>query len=255
MARLTADQWETIRAEREIDALTVQKLSGEIEATPEMVARYEASILADMAGESDKFQRDYDRIRCDIQDGQVRDVALAAIRIARKALSAHFRYMLTLCANARLGVRFLSDTRKHIEGQKDRERAARRRWHSTRYRGSVKHNLRMRVSALIRYHLRRAGSSKSGRTDSLLGYSMEDLERRLVATMPVGATWGDYLAGRLHIDHIIPLSAFNFSSEQSPDFAKAWALGNLRLLWADENLAKGAKLFAPFQPGLDLIPC
>ncbi len=46
MARLTVDQWETVRAEREIDALTVQKLSGEIEATPEMVARYEASILA-----------------------------------------------------------------------------------------------------------------------------------------------------------------------------------------------------------------
>jgi 5-methylcytosine-specific restriction endonuclease McrA len=68
--------------------------------------------------------------------------------------------------------------------------------------------------------------------------------------MPLGYTWQDFLSGKLHIDHIIPIAAFNFRSPGDADFKHCWALKNLRLLPAKENMRKGAKLTAPHQPGL-----
>ena len=71
-------------------------------------------------------------------------------------------------------------------------------------------------------------------------------------TLPVGHTWTDFLEGDFHIDHIIPCAAFNFQSPEDPDFKRCWALSNLQLLPAEENLKKGAKLLQPFQPSLAL---
>ncbi|GAI73524.1 unnamed protein product, partial [marine sediment metagenome] len=42
--------------------------------------------------------------------------------------------------------------------------------------------------------------------------------------------WKDYLNRDLHIDHIIPKSAFNFTKPEHTDFKRCWALDNLRLL-------------------------
>jgi len=86
--------------------------------------------------------------------------------------------------------------------------------------------------------------------ESLVGYSVHDLRKRLYRTMPPGNSWQDFLSGKLHIDHIIPIAAFNFRSPGDADFKRCWALKNLRLLPAKENMRKGAKLTAPHQPGL-----
>jgi hypothetical protein len=55
-----------------------------------------------------------------------------------------------------------------------------------------------------------------------------------------------------HINHVIPISAFNFSSPEDIDFKKCWALKNLRPLWAKDNFSKNARLDKPFQPSLAL---
>ncbi len=86
--------------------------------------------------------------------------------------------------------------------------------------------------------------------EALVGYTLTALQRHLKTTMPYGYTWNDYLCGNLHMDHKIPLSAFNFRSYNDIDFKKSWALTNLRLLPAKENLMKGATLLQPFQPSL-----
>lgn len=46
--------------------------------------------------------------------------------------------------------------------------------------------------------------------------------------------------GEWHIDHIVPLSAFDITTEDSDGFKRAWALSNLRPLWAAENLKKSS---------------
>jgi hypothetical protein len=88
--------------------------------------------------------------------------------------------------------------------------------------------------------------------ESVVGYQLETLKRRLKKTIPEGYTWQDFLEGRLQLDHIDPGSAFNIDGLDSLDFRRCWEFKNLRLLPAQENRKKGAKLFHPFQPALNL---
>jgi len=70
----------------------------------------------------------------------------------------------------------------------------------------------------------------------------------LKTTIPEGCSWETFLKGDLHIDHKIPISAFNFKTPNDIDFKKCWALENLQLLTVRDNLSKGANLDKPFQP-------
>jgi 5-methylcytosine-specific restriction endonuclease McrA len=86
----------------------------------------------------------------------------------------------------------------------------------------------------------------------LVGYNVEQLKTRLELTMPDEYTWDSFLEGKLHIDHIIPISAFNFDKPEHIDFKRCWSLGNLRLLPKKENLIKNNKLLQVFQPSFRL---
>ncbi len=72
----------------------------------------------------------------------------------------------------------------------------------------------------------------------LVGYNHNDLRDRLSFTMPGGYSWNDFMSGKLHIDHIMPISSFNFIDAEDEGFKKCWALDNLQLLPASENLSK-----------------
>jgi len=89
--------------------------------------------------------------------------------------------------------------------------------------------------------------------ENLVGYSLNDLIKQLKKTMPKGYTWKDYMQGKLHVDHKIPISAFNYDNPKHIDFKRCWALNNLRLLPAKENLTKRNRLYKPFQPALKLL--
>ena len=103
------------------------------------------------------------------------------------------------------------------------------------------------MSANVRHSLK--NGVKNGRSwKQLVPYGTAELKKRLMKTMPDGYTWDDFMAGKLHVDHIIPVTAFNFASPEDIDFQRCWSLVNLRLLPARENIAKGARLSKPFQP-------
>ncbi|GAH02002.1 unnamed protein product, partial [marine sediment metagenome] len=87
------------------------------------------------------------------------------------------------------------------------------------------------------------GNKKGMHWESLVGYTVDDLKKHLESTMPKGYTWNDYLIGKLHIDHRIPISIFNITKIKSKGFKAAWSLNNLQLLPASENLEKSNKLF------------
>ncbi|MBA7631522.1 hypothetical protein ES703_39054 [subsurface metagenome] len=112
----------------------------------------------------------------------------------------------------------------------------------------LKFSLNSRIKGMIYKTLRR---NKNGwHWELLVGYNLADLKKRLNKTMPRGFTWKDFLSGELHIDHIIPIDAFNFTRPEHTDFKRCWALSNLRLLPAKENLSKHNHLDRPFQPAL-----
>lgn len=112
------------------------------------------------------------------------------------------------------------------------------------YKGNLNHKMRVSISRSLK-------GNKNGRHwETLVGYTCEDLIKRLRRTMPLRCTWKDFLSGNLHIDHIIPISVFNFEKPEDIDFKRCWALKNLRLLSAKENLSKNAKIDKSFQPSL-----
>jgi 5-methylcytosine-specific restriction endonuclease McrA len=100
--------------------------------------------------------------------------------------------------------------------------------------------LKKLMSHRIRVSLK---SSKDGKClQDVLGYSVDELRNHLESKFYNGMTWDNY--GEWHIDHIKPISSFNFSSYSEDEFRKCWNLDNLQPLWARDNLSKGARLSA-----------
>jgi hypothetical protein len=107
-------------------------------------------------------------------------------------------------------------------------------------KSSIAYRTRTRLSRAIR---RAVTNGKGGKPlQKLFGYSLSEVVARLEETMPVGATWEDFHAGRLHIDHIRPMKAFDIRAAGDPEFMACWALSNLQLLWAEDNWRKNARL-------------
>lgn len=96
----------------------------------------------------------------------------------------------------------------------------------------------------------RDGSKAAQHWEGLVGYSLSDLMRHLEQQFQPGMSWDNHGQFGWHIDHIVPLAAFNFAAPDHIDFKRAWALTNLRPLWWQDNLKKHAKLDGPFQPSL-----
>lgn len=114
--------------------------------------------------------------------------------------------------------------------------------------GTEKGHLSKIMSDAVYRSLRR--NKVEQRWIDLVGFTLPQLIKHLKRTLPAGYTWEDYVAGKtdLHLDHIIPISVFNFSSPGDPDFRRCWNLGNLQLLPKLENIQKSDKLTGPFQP-------
>jgi hypothetical protein len=99
------------------------------------------------------------------------------------------------------------------------------------------HSLNSRMAAAIGASLQGA---KAGRTwETLVGYTLADLMRHLERGFQRGMTFANH--GEWHIDHIVPLSSFDFQAAEDPGFRAAWALTNLRPLWASDNHRKKDK--------------
>ena len=95
---------------------------------------------------------------------------------------------------------------------------------------ALKLNQRSRLRAVLK-------SSKSAKTHELLGCSFEELKIHIEKQFVDGMGWHNM--GEWHIDHIVPLAAFDLSIEENQRLAFNYK--NLQPLWAIDNLKKGAK--------------
>lgn len=94
--------------------------------------------------------------------------------------------------------------------------------------------IRERMTAHIGLALR---GRKGGLSwEKIVGYSLADLMQHLERQFLPGMTWEN--RAEWHIDHIVPLVGFKFDGPDDPEIARAWALSNLRPLWAGENIRK-----------------
>lgn len=90
----------------------------------------------------------------------------------------------------------------------------------------------------IRAALMREGAAPP-KLEATLGYSISGLRRHIERQFAKGMSWAKFFDGSIHIDHIIPIAAFDLSEPDA--IRRAWAMPNLRPMWADENIYKGAE--------------
>lgn len=121
---------------------------------------------------------------------------------------------------------------------------------AVRYKIDPQFNLKQRLRAhfrrtrqgikcaeLLRGAIVRGG--KSPKAEAFLGYTVSELRKHIERQFVRGMTWERFCGGEIHIDHIVPLSSFDLSSADG--LRAAWALSNLRPLWARDNIAKAAR--------------
>lgn len=124
-------------------------------------------------------------------------------------------------------------------------------WFRIRYQNDAEFNLKQRVRAqvkksgekyrnlaeMMRYSIKRRRTSQTLRR--VIGVTAEQLRAHLERQFTKGMNWDRFLAGEIHIDHIVPRTAFNLHCED--DIAACWSLPNLRPMWARDNLEKRDK--------------
>ena len=128
----------------------------------------------------------------------------------------------------------------------EKSKKARRDYVKNKRIKDKKYKLNCIMRATVGHSLK---GNKAGRHwEGLVGYTVEDLVKQLKSTLPQNYTWQDFLdRGKLHIDHIIPISAFEFDKPEDLQFKECWSLKNLRLLPAKKNIIKSNKIIEPFQ--------
>ena len=93
------------------------------------------------------------------------------------------------------------------------------------------------IGDLMRGAIRRNG--KSGTVEKLCGYSVNKLREHIERQFTNGMTWDKFMAGDIHIDHIIPKYSFDLTNIDG--VRKCWCLSNLRPMWEKDNIKKGRK--------------
>jgi len=98
-----------------------------------------------------------------------------------------------------------------------------------------------RIGDSLRKQLKQEGIEKRSKTFDILGYTKQQAKEHLESffTEENGYSWDNM--NEWHIDHIRPVSSFNFTTTDCEDFKKCWALSNLQPLWAADNIRKGNK--------------
>ena len=101
--------------------------------------------------------------------------------------------------------------------------------------------LENRLNNLISNEIRKSlkGNKNGMHWEFLVGYTLQELMNHLENQFKPGMSWDN--RRDWHIDHIRPITSFNFNSYEDREFKECWSLVNLQPLWPEENLKKGIK--------------
>jgi len=127
--------------------------------------------------------------------------------------------------------------RKYNRDNKEKINIQQNNYVKKRYKNDPIFRLNHNMSNNIRKSLKKHNLSKNKKSwISLTGYSVQELKEHLERLFQPGMTWENH--GKWHIDHIIPISFFKYSSTKDAEFKYCWSLNNLQPLWAKDNLNK-----------------
>ena len=96
--------------------------------------------------------------------------------------------------------------------------------------------MRCRIRCLIQGACKKKNYTKTSRTHEILGCDYETFAAHLESQFVDGMNWDN--RNEWHIDHIIPIA----SAQTEEDVLRLNHYTNLRPLWAEENMAKSARM-------------
>lgn len=257
MPRLTQDTWQSVRAEREAGA-SLRTLSKKYGVSTAAISKREnkdrfgdmtdiasavnskiaeklgittESVVGEIKEAKIELDKMIKEIKCNLI-GTEKDMAVMAAHAWYKGFYAHLKskYWISLFRKSEIKNTWLNKEKKTYKNVLTKRKI---RSHATKVLHScMKHG--KRINEFV----------------ALFGYKPEKLKAKLMKTIPVGYSWDDYLSSKLHVDHVIPVSVFNYSSTCHIDFSRAWHWKNLQLLTASENNKKSDRLDSSFQPSL-----
>lgn len=113
-------------------------------------------------------------------------------------------------------------------------------YNKTKYHSDPGFKATMLIRSQIHKLFKSSGQKKDKRSTELLGVTWEEAYSSLLKTIPEGYTEQDWLEGKLHIDHKIPISWYKelYGTLTEELIKKANHISNLQLLPAKDNLTK-----------------
>ena len=112
-----------------------------------------------------------------------------------------------------------------------------RNWNKVKTDTDIQFKLNKTIRTALWQNLKENNVEKNQRTFEILPYTVDELKTHLEQQFTDGMTWDNY--GEWHVDHILPLSSFQFTTINDFDFIKAWSLNNLRPLWKTTRIING----------------
>lgn len=104
-----------------------------------------------------------------------------------------------------------------------------------RYRNDIEFKLRRVLRSRLKIAIR--NNYKNGSAVKDLGCSISEFRVYMESKFQPGMSWENWSLSGWHLDHIVPLSAFNLSTHE--ELVKACHYSNLQPLWAKDNIRKG----------------
>ena len=130
---------------------------------------------------------------------------------------------------------------KHPEKRKEESKKYRQKYkEEIRQRGKIRlkksvNKLSNRIRVRIYESLKMSKNNYSW--EKILGFTKKDLLNYFEKKYGISVLDKD-----IHIDHIIPISLYNFSSYNDEEFKKCWNMRNLRPISSNENQRKSNKI-------------
>jgi len=94
------------------------------------------------------------------------------------------------------------------------------------------------IFSSMRYSLKTNRAGKKWQAS--VGYSINELKAHLEKKFKNGLTWKKFFKESYHLDHIKPISSFNYTKPEDKEFKQCWALSNLRVMKGVDNMRKGS---------------
>ena len=133
---------------------------------------------------------------------------------------------------------YMRERRKKLSNNEDykEKRNKNNRLYYNKVKNKGDYKIKKAWRRLLTRSVKNLKHSKIDNTINELGYSYEDLKKRIECQFQDGMSWDNY--GEWHIDHKKPLSLFNENT--SPKTVNS--LSNLQPLWKIDNLKKGSNM-------------